>query len=79
MTALAQYYHTQRQTVSEMRLTEKLGAKMAKRFHQVGAVEILENLRSALDRIENRVSKDLFCEPEFRGHLQDWKRCTGKP
>jgi hypothetical protein len=73
MTALADYYNTQRQTVLEMRQSNKLGADMARRFHQTGAVEILAKLRSVLEGIEKILSEDCSCEPEFEGQMHDWE------
>ena len=73
MTVLADYYNTQRQTVLEMRQSNKLGADMARRFHQTGAVEILAKLRSVLEGIENSLSVDCSCDPEFEGQLHDWE------
>jgi hypothetical protein len=73
MTVLADYYNTQRQTVLEMRQSNKLGAEMARRFHQTGAVEILAKLRSVLEGIEKSLSVDCSCEPEFEGQMHDWE------
>ena len=73
MTALADYYNTQRQTVLEMRQSNKLGADLARRFHQTGAVEILTKLRSVLEVIEKNLSEDCSCEPEFEGQMHDWE------
>jgi len=73
MIALAEYYNSQRQTVTEMRHANKLGAQLAKRFHQIGAIEILTQLRSVLKGIENCVSSEQALAPEFHGQLQDWK------
>ncbi len=73
MTTLADYYNAQRQTVLEMRQSNKLGAEMARRFHQTGAVEILEKLRSVLEGIEKSLSVDCSCEPEFEGQMHDWE------
>ena len=73
MTALTTYYNTQRQTVLEMRQANKLGASLARRFHQNGAVEILAKLRSVLEGIEETLSDDTSFEQGFHGQLQDWE------
>lgn len=67
------YYNSQRQTVTEMRQANKLGAQLAKRFHQTGAVEILTKFRSVLEGIENCVSTEQALAPESHGQLQDWE------
>jgi hypothetical protein len=73
MIALAEYYNSQRQTVTEMRQANKLGAQLARRFHQTGAIEILTKLRSVLEGIENCVSTEQALAPEFHSQLQDWE------
>jgi len=79
LTALADYYNTQRQTVLEMRQSNKLGADLARRFHQTGAVEILTKLRSVLEVIEKNLSEDCSCEPEFEGQMHDWEILHHEP
>ncbi len=56
-----------------MRQSNKLGADLARRFHQTGAVEILTKLRSVLEVIEKNLSEDCSCEPELEGQIHDWE------
>ena len=73
MTALAEYYQTQRQTVMEMRRANKLGAHLARNFHKNGTVEILGKLRALLESMEAELNRDESLDLEFQSHLQDWE------